>query len=153
MLSSSLRIQSPPGYSSLWKLVGLAWPQGYWPKWWCPLQNSPRLVHLCQGPSAGGGAVALWTLHLYLGLMEFLWDWHLPGWGLPSLALLQAGLSRQGCVCSALTHAWRRQPESLPGNSGGARQPALLPVISLSPAPAHRVPASAVGSSWLHRAL
>lgn len=44
-----------------------------------PLQNSPHLVHPCQGPSAGGGAMALWTLHLYLGLMEFLWSWHLPG--------------------------------------------------------------------------
>lgn len=36
-----------------------------------PLQNSPHLVHPCQGPSAGGGAMTLWTLHLYLGLMEF----------------------------------------------------------------------------------
>lgn len=44
-----------------------------------PLQNSPHLVHPCQGPSAGGGAEALWTLHLYLGLMGFLWNWYLPG--------------------------------------------------------------------------
>lgn len=62
-------------------------------------------------------------------LMELASSWMRFAVSLPAL---QAKLP--GRVCSALTHAWRRQPESLPGNSGGAQQPALLPVISVSQA-------------------
>lgn len=50
---------------------------------------SPHLAHPCQGPSAGGSAMALWTLPLYLGLdgafMELASAWMRFAMSLPVL--------------------------------------------------------------------
>lgn len=53
MLSSSPGIQSPQVTAACEKLVGLAWPQGYRPKWWCPclckslhILSCPARAHL-----------------------------------------------------------------------------------------------------------
>lgn len=85
MLSSSPGIQSPQVTAACGSWPGWSWHGPRATGQIVVLLPSPHVAHLCQSASAGGGAMVLWTLHLYLGLMEFLWNWYLPGRGLPVL--------------------------------------------------------------------
>lgn len=148
MHGSSPGAQSPLARSSLGKPAGSAWLRGLLAEIVVPLawQNHARLVqphqgHVCQQwCCAFVGTASIFRVDgvfiepaaAWVGFaLCICWSW---------------GLCCRSPVCSALTHAWCGQPESLPGNSGGTRRPVLPPVISPSPAPAHCVRGSGVGS-------
>lgn len=118
MLSSSLGIQS----------AQVAAACGSWWGWCGPRAASKKAVPLqnCTScPSLPGPICGWWCRDSVDIASIFRADRVLmevaSAWMRFAVSLPAQQAKPPGRVCSALTHAWRRQPESLPGNSGDAR--------------------------------